>query len=385
MTLTAAQAITKESGSSGRYRFEDAPQTKKRFVVKSGVTIRKGGIVCLDTDGYADQYYQRADYLRCGRALESVTGDGTLTISVYVESYVEESAPLTSAAQSSVGKPYWITESGETYTLTQPTPTAEPAGRVKAYVSSGVADLEFYPMARVLNLRDSKDAEIFFGRDRQRLVKEWERLPAATQAATTDLDIDATGTNIATATIAVQAGGGASLATAGANNDQARLFPLAVSNWYGPFAPSRRPVFITKIKTGASIASILIHAGLRLTDVMDLTTDDDALLFLFDTASAHTALMYAYSIAGTDTAAATTGVTLAVNTNYTLAIVVRDDGYGEFYVGDANSKVLKRVGVTSSAVTAAAALRPQIVAVQALTGAAKTVITRYAEISQDHE
>lgn len=388
MTATAQR---EHNSTYGYDASTTGPHATRKYLLKSGAAVYKGTHICLDADGWAVAYTPRGDHRYAGVNLTAgtgtanvLTGDGsTVYCSVDISGRIELMQSVTGAsARTDNRKPVFVVDSGEAYTLTPQSPAQQPVGEVVEWQTSTYCTILLYPVDALLPLYVRNQMDLIYGRTRQRLTKDWPLLPDETQAATTDNDFDTTGTSPGTE--AFHAGGGVDMVTGGSTNNQAKLWALAVSAWAGPFAPSRRPVFISKFKTGASIASVKFSTGLRLTDVIDLTTDADQIGVKYDTGNSDTTLIAFYSIAGVDTAV-DTGVTLVASTNYTAAFVVREDGYGEVYVGDGNTLILKRVAVTTSAMTAAAALIPQPIAVQTLTGAAKTVTTRYIEISQDHE
>ncbi len=86
------------------------------------------------------------------------------------------------------------------------------------------------------------------------------------------------------------------------------------------------------IRTGASVASIVLMAGLRQTAVVDISGDDDAAFFRFDANVANWEATT--SIAGTDVEF-DTGVVVAINTNYYFRIEIDSDRRPHFFINNA--------------------------------------------------
>lgn len=85
------------------------------------------------------------------------------------------------------------------------------------------------------------------------------------------------------------------------------------------------------VRTGASVAAIILWAGLKQTNDQDPTTDDDQAFFRFDTNVANWEAVY--SIAGVDVEV-DTGVVVAVNTNYYFRIEIDADRIPHFFIDD---------------------------------------------------
>lgn len=189
------------------------------------------------------------------------------------------------------------------------------------------------------------------------------------------------GTNAANAGVALHAGGGISLATAGALNDQIILSPADAINSVGQspwrvtqWQPQQECRFEAQIEL-PSIESVKVTAGFVLTDALDLTTDADQAKLLFNTAGAVSASTWtaAASIAGTDTETDSEVEALASKT-IRLAVWANTDGEFEFLI---NGTVVH----TTATATAAANLIPHL-SIQALTAAAKTLIVRSVRVSR---
>lgn len=83
------------------------------------------------------------------------------------------------------------------------------------------------------------------------------------------------------------------------------------------------------IRTGASVADIVIWAGLKLTNTSAVATDADQAFFRFDAGVANWEATY--SIAGTDTET-DTGVVVAASTNYYFKIEIDSSRIAHFYI-----------------------------------------------------
>ena len=95
------------------------------------------------------------------------------------------------------------------------------------------------------------------------------------------------------------------------------------------------------VRTGASVASIILWAGLKQTNDQDITTDDDQAFFRFDTNVANWEAVY--SIGGTDTEV-DTQVTVSANTNYYFRIEIDKDRKAHFFID--NKEVARSTALT---------------------------------------
>ncbi len=189
------------------------------------------------------------------------------------------------------------------------------------------------------------------------------------------------GTNAANAGSALDADGGVSLATAGANNDQIILIPATAINSVDQsvfrkveFEPEHSPRFECQVEL-PSIAAIRVHAGLGLTAALDLTTDDDQAKLVFDTSGSTSTSNWtvATSIAGTD-AETDTGTAAEASKTIRLGVWVSSSRVPRFYINGIKVH-------TGSALTSGVNLIP-FVGLQALTGSAKTIKVRSIRVSR---
>lgn len=122
------------------------------------------------------------------------------------------------------------------------------------------------------------------------------------------------------------------------------------------------------LRTGASVASIVIWAGLKLTNTSAVATDNDQAFFRFDGNVAN--WEPTYSIGGTDTEL-NSGVAVSANTTYHLRIEIDADRKAHFFIND------DEVGV-STALTNDVDLIPYV----GVEGNAKTLILIEERISR---
>lgn len=188
------------------------------------------------------------------------------------------------------------------------------------------------------------------------------------------------GTNMTTALVTRAAGGGITLTTAGADNDQAYIRAhqdSGVSVLESIAFSTAKGLRVTwTVETGASVAAILLWAGLKI-DETDPTvaTDADQAFFRFSTDDSDTNWECVHSISGTDDTD-DSGIALAVSTVYRLAVDIDANRVPRFYINDV-------LVATGGALTSVTTLKP-VCGVQALTGAAKAITIRSVSISQSH-
>jgi hypothetical protein len=193
----------------------------------------------------------------------------------------------------------------------------------------------------------------------------------------TDPDFEVLGTNASSDDVTYGAEGGVVLQTDGASGDQVILLPHLDTNqssWSQvTWGTDRQVEWNAVLKTGTSIANIVIWAGLKLTNTSVIATDNDQVFFRF--ADADSAYWQAIaSIGGTDVTTTTT-VAVAASTEYHLRIVVNSSRVASFYINEA-------LVYTSGALTDATDLIPYI-GVQAAAAAAKDITVYGQAISRE--
>lgn len=225
-------------------------------------------------------------------------------------------------------------------------------------------------------------------RDRYELVERFNKAPklnadilSATEATNEvcNRDFEILGTNAVSASAALYVEGGIQLTTAGANNDQVIVLPhldtgesaWAVTTW----GTDQQTRWEAVIQTPATITSIRIWAGLKLTNTSVIATDNDQAMFIFDTGAGTDATKWhsVYSIGGTDTEAGV-GSAVVASTSYHFVIDIDSSRIARFYLN--GEKV-----TTSTALTNTTDLIPYI-GVHALTAAARSLVIFKQAISR---
>jgi len=91
-------------------------------------------------------------------------------------------------------------------------------------------------------------------------------------------------------------------------------------------------IWETVIRTGASIADVILWAGLKLTNDQDIATDNDQAFFRFDGVTANWETVT--SVGGVADVEVDTGVVVAVNTNYSFRIEIDSDRKPHYFIND---------------------------------------------------
>lgn len=167
------------------------------------------------------------------------------------------------------------------------------------------------------------------------------------------------------------------LTTDGADNDQIIILPHLDTNqtaWSGvKWGTENEVIWEGSIKTGATVATVLIWAGLKLTNTPVIATDADQVFFRYSTDDSDAGWVVESSIGGTDTAKAS-GVTCAADTTYRFRIEIDSSRKAHCYIND------KLVEVTT-ALTNDVDFIPYI-GLQSLSTAADTLLVNYQKISR---
>lgn len=175
------------------------------------------------------------------------------------------------------------------------------------------------------------------------------------------------GTNAADANVTFASTvGGASLVTAGANNDQMIVLPhldTKTTAWSGVNWGTENQVIWEAVIRTSAITLCTIWAGLKLTNTSVIATDDDQVMFRYAAAS-DTYWNMIDSIGGTDTATVS-DVEVAANTNYYFRIEIDSERKAHFFINNKEKYV-------SGALTNDVDLIPYV-GIHANTGAAKTL------------
>lgn len=204
----------------------------------------------------------------------------------------------------------------------------------------------------------------------------------ASMLFSTDQDFEVLGTSADATEITNDPEGGIILTTEGAANDQTIVLPYlgAGSPWKTvTWGTDQQTRYEAVIKTGASVATMKIWVGLKLTNTNVIATDNDQAFFLYDTAAGASATLWhwVYSIGGTDTDTAVSSAlvaAVATTTVYHLLVDIDSSRIARFYINGL------LVG-TSTALTTATDLIPYV-GVMDTAGAAKNITLLKAAISR---
>ncbi len=194
----------------------------------------------------------------------------------------------------------------------------------------------------------------------------------------TNLNFEILGTNASADDVTFDAtNAGLLLTTDGADNDQIIILPHLDANqtaWTGVrWGTENQTIWEATIKTGATIANVLIWAGLKLTNTPVIATDANQALFRFSTDDSDTTIRCISSIANVDTNT-DSGVTLAVDTTYRLRIEIDSARKAHFFINEVEV-------TTTAALTNDINFIPYI-GIQSLSAAADTMIVNRQAISR---
>lgn len=143
--------------------------------------------------------------------------------------------------------------------------------------------------------------------------------------AITDRDFEVLGTNMTSALCTYNAEGGIKLTTAGADNDQGILVPHLLTNgspWTAiTWGTDQETEWEAHLKSGSSIASTILWAGLKLTNTPTAATDNDSVYVRYQNAVNSGKWQALYSINNVDTAV-DAGITVAADTEYHVKIKI---------------------------------------------------------------
>lgn len=218
------------------------------------------------------------------------------------------------------------------------------------------------------------------------LTVEVEETGVSDAGGNANSDFEILGTNAVNGSATFAVNGGVTLTTGATANDQAYLnqhLDTGISAWAASqWSTAKRLLFEAAIETGVSVASMLIWAGIKLTQPSPFskTTDNDQLIIWFDT-SVDVYMHYTYSIANVDvsgilTAPDGTKLAVAASTLYWVEIGV-DEARLPYIVVNG---VMYLSGAT--ALTSLTTMKPAI-GVQTLTTAAKVLTVHDVCMSRD--
>lgn len=189
-----------------------------------------------------------------------------------------------------------------------------------------------------------------------------------------DPDFEVLGTNATSGSVTYNAEGGITLTTAGADNDQVILCPHLDANqtaWTQvTWGTDKEARWECHVKTGASIAAMILWLGLKLTNTPTVATDADQAFVRYQNGVNSGKFQACYSIGGTDTEA-DTGITVAVSTEYHVLVTIDADRVPRFWI---NGTLV----ATGTALTDATDFIPYI-GVQASGAAAAKVVNVFGQ------
>lgn len=211
------------------------------------------------------------------------------------------------------------------------------------------------------------------------LEETFQQLPSinASIAISTNLDFEVLGTNASADDVTYDAvRAGIKIETDGATNDSVIILPhldTSQTAWTGTkWGTENQTTWECILTTGASVAAAALWAGLKLTNVDTVATDNDQVYFRYDTSPATWTVVA--SIGGTDVEF-DTGVTVSADTAYYFRIEVQADRTAKCYINDA-------LVYTTGALTNDVDLIPYV-GVRTITGsAAKSLILHRERISR---
>ena len=348
---------------------------QKNFIVKNDEVCYTGALGGLDLVlKQLDNYAPNSMIIPLGLVQQTVTGEIAANKSLAVAT-IEDRAVRGPATITGVDylkdllKPVYATDEN-TYTLTQSTGEAWPVGYVsKTYPSNystlatTKGDIQFYSEEHFVE----KYMEEYTLPSRTIRKFDFPLPPAATQAVTTDLFWDLSGTSAAAA---VLAGGGFTMTSNTTN--PAGIIPCAAAIATGDYYATRNPDVLVRAGFTANTGGTFI--GFTLTCAGDLTTDNDQVIFYHASGGAN--WYVTWSKGGVDGTPVDTGVAFSTTADMDFHVLITADGYGNFFING------EYVGITDATVTADAAFLPTVTVL----GAAATVIqVRSIKVGTNHK
>lgn len=126
------------------------------------------------------------------------------------------------------------------------------------------------------------------------------------------------------------------LTTDGSSSQQVIIAPHLDTNqtaWQvTKWGTENQVIWEAVVRTGASVASVILWAGLKLTNDQDIATDNDQAFFRFDAGVANWEAVY--SVGGVADTEVNTGVVVAADTNYYFRIEIDSDRIPHFFIND---------------------------------------------------
>lgn len=174
---------------------------------------------------------------------------------------------------------------------------------------------------------------------------------------TADRNFEILGGNATTDDALINAEGGITMSTSGADGDACILVPHLDANqsaWEQvTWGTDKEVEWEAWVKSGANITDAIIWAGLKLTNTPVKATDADQVYFRFEDDVNSGKWETVFSIGGTDTVADAGIAAVAVSTQYHLKIVIDTLRVAKMYIDDV-------LVATSTALTDTTDLKPYI-------------------------
>ncbi len=182
-------------------------------------------------------------------------------------------------------------------------------------------------------------SEVSTNPERFELVENFNQLPGGNGdvgiAYNVDFEVLGTSSDQGDITFAAEVGG-VQMQTDASGTAQEIIAPHLNSEqsaWTGvKWGNENQVIWEAVIRTGADITSIIIWAGLKLTNDQDITTDNDQAFFRFDAGVANWETVT--SVGGTADVEVNTGVVVAANTNVSFRIEIDSDRRPHYFIND---------------------------------------------------
>ncbi len=161
---------------------------------------------------------------------------------------------------------------------------------------------------------------------------------SATEATniTADRDFEIVGGNATTDDASHYAEGGITMTTSGADGDEIILAPHLDANqtaWEKTtWGTDKEVEWEAHIQMGGSVASCAVWAGLKLTNIDLVATDDDQAFFRYESGLNGARWEAVWSIAGTDVKTDTGSAAVLLDDIYHLKITIDSDRIARFYI-----------------------------------------------------
>lgn len=169
-----------------------------------------------------------------------------------------------------------------------------------------------------------------------------------------DQEFELLGTNAASTCATISTTGGCKLTTTTSSSDSCIILPhldTSQSAWATTlWDTAKSPSFETTVETAASVASMTIWAGFKLTNTPVVATDNDQVFFRYQDTQGSGSWQFIHSVSDTDTTyTVPTSVcaAVAVSTRYRLRIEIDGDRKVMGFINDIPIRATKFPAVTS--------------------------------------